>query len=232
MSTGLARYDAACRAIAEARTVDEVKDIRDQAAAMAHYARQAKNRDLEANAVEIRLRATRRLAEMIEAQKQTAAADCALVLWIVWSQLTGALEVIKACGGLEYKTCGFTWVKTKKNADSIKLDGEGLHNGLSLSGTEANTEVCLLATRGSPLRLAKDVHQVVIAPAGEQHSEKPDEVYRRIERLYPGPYLELFARRPRDGWTTWGNELRPPGEAWREMWARPFDYSKLDGDAS
>jgi N6-adenosine-specific RNA methylase IME4 len=50
---------------------------------------------------------------------------------------------------------------------------------------------------------------VVIAPVGEQHSEKPDEVYRRIERLYPGPYLELFARKPRDGWTVWGNEIAP-----------------------
>jgi hypothetical protein len=50
------------------------------------------------------------------------------------------------------------------------------------------------------------VHQVVIAPVGE-HSEKPDEVYRRIERLFPGPYLELFARKPRAHWTTWGDEI-------------------------
>ena len=39
-----------------------------------------------------------------------------------------------------------------------------------------------------------------MAPVGE-HSVKPDEVYRRIERLYNGPYLELFARKPRKGWT-------------------------------
>jgi N6-adenosine-specific RNA methylase IME4 len=56
--------------------------------------------------------------------------------------------------------------------------------------------------------MAEDVHQVVIAPVGA-HSEKPDEVYRRIERLYGGPRLELFARKPRDGWTTWGDELPP-----------------------
>ena len=103
----------------------------------------------------------------------------------------------------------FVWVKTTKNAEAIALDGKGLHWGEGLTGTRSNTEVCLLATRGNPLRLAADVHQVVIAPVGE-HSEKPDEVYRRICRLYPGPYLELFARKEREGWTTWGDELPPP----------------------
>jgi N6-adenosine-specific RNA methylase IME4 len=42
-----------------------------------------------------------------------------------------------------------------------------------------------------------------------RHSETPEEVARRIERLYPSPYLELFARKPRDGWKTWGNEITP-----------------------
>ena len=51
--------------------------------------------------------------------------------------------------------------------------------------------------------------QVIIAPVPKRHSEKPDETYRRIEHLYPGPYLELFARKPREGWTTWGDELPP-----------------------
>ena len=67
----LLRYETACQALAEARTVYEVKDIHYQAVAMADYARQAKNRELEAEAIEIRMRATRRMDQMRMAQKQT-----------------------------------------------------------------------------------------------------------------------------------------------------------------
>jgi N6-adenosine-specific RNA methylase IME4 len=41
-----------------------------------------------------------------------------------------------------------------------------------------------------------------------EHSRKPDEIHRRIERLYPdAAKLEMFARRPMDGWDVWGNEV-------------------------
>jgi N6-adenosine-specific RNA methylase IME4 len=125
-------------------------------------------------------------------------------LWGVWPELAGALEVIKAWG-FEYKTAAFVWLKTNPNAERVKLNGDGLHWGMGYH-TRANTEFCLLATKGSPLRLAQDVHQVIVAPASE-HSAKPQEVRKRIEQLLAGPYLELFARHEVADWTVWGNEI-------------------------
>ena len=72
--------------------------------------------------------------------------------------------------------------------------------------TRANTEPCLLATRGNPKRINADVRQAIIEPRRE-HSRKPPGVHARIERLVAGPYLELFARARQTGWDAWGNEI-------------------------
>jgi N6-adenosine-specific RNA methylase IME4 len=125
-----------------------------------------------------------------------AADDCALFLWVVMPQLQQGLDVIKAWG-FEYKTCAFAWIKT--------IDGERFATGMGY-WTRANAELCLLATKGNPPRLNADVHQIIFAPRME-HSRKPDEAAERIMRLVPGPYIELFARRPRAGWDVWGNEV-------------------------
>lgn len=68
----LVRYDAACRAVAEAKTVDDVREISAQADAVRAYAKQAKNRQMEIDAAEIRIRAERRLGELMSAQAGTA----------------------------------------------------------------------------------------------------------------------------------------------------------------
>lgn len=71
MSTVLVKYEAARKALAEAKRVDEVKGVYKDAKAMAAYARQAKDRTLEADAAEIRERAERRLGELMKAQAET-----------------------------------------------------------------------------------------------------------------------------------------------------------------
>lgn len=65
--------------------------------------------------------------------------------------------------------------------------------------------MCLLGIRGKPKRLSRGVRQLIVSPRRE-HSRKPDEAYDRIRQLFPGPYLEMFARGPRDGWDVWGDE--------------------------
>jgi N6-adenosine-specific RNA methylase IME4 len=129
---------------------------------------------------------------------QLAAKDCACFLWVTWPFMPIWHEVIEAWG-FNYSSLAFDWIKLKPNGKGLRRSGNGY-------GTIANAEPCLLARRGHPLRLAADVHSVIEAPVGA-HSEKPDKAYRRMERLFGGPYLELFARKPRDDWTTWGDEL-------------------------
>jgi N6-adenosine-specific RNA methylase IME4 len=126
-----------------------------------------------------------------------AADDCALFVWAVMPQLPEALRLISTWG-FEYKTCAFVWTKLTQDEDHRYATGMG-------NWTRANAEVCLIGTRGSPVRRNADVHQIVAAPRME-HSRKPDEVAARIERLVPGPYIELFARGQRDGWDVWGKQ--------------------------
>jgi N6-adenosine-specific RNA methylase IME4 len=97
-----------------------------------------------------------------------AADDCALLLWGVWPKLFDATPEVIEAWGFEYKTLGFLWVK--QTASGGLWIEESLATGLGYY-TRANSEYCLLATRGQPLRLNANVHQVIMAPVGD-HSEK------------------------------------------------------------
>ena len=141
---------------------------------------------------------------------ELAASNCALFLWITWPLLPEAMLLIGKWGFI-YKTCAFAWMKG--HAKQIDLFRDDMDASMGMGyWTRANSEVCLLATRGSPKRLNADVRQGIIEPRRE-HSRKPDCVPGRIERLVIGPYLELFARTTRPGWDCWGNQT----EKFREI---------------
>ncbi len=127
-----------------------------------------------------------------------AADDCFLAMWWVAPMPEEALKVVKAWG-FTFKTMkGFTWHKRTKNGAS--------HFGMG-NWTRANTEDCLFATRGRPLRVNAGVRQFMDEPLGE-HSEKPAESRRRLELLLGDiSRVELFARTATPGWSVWGNEV-------------------------
>ncbi len=123
--------------------------------------------------------------------------NAVLLMWVIDPLLDKAFEVIKAWG-FKYKTVAFTWAKTNKTKP-------GFFTGLGY-WTRGNPEMCLLATKGKPKRLSKSVPQLVVEQRRE-HSRKPDVMYKHIEDLLEGPYIELFARQQREGWDCWGNEV-------------------------
>lgn len=128
---------------------------------------------------------------------ELAARDCALFLWTTGPFLEASFGVARAWG-FKYSTTGFTWAKQNPS-------GEGWAYGTGY-WTRANPEYCLLFTKGSPRRLATDVPELIVSPRA-RHSEKPEEVAERIQRLVGGPYCEVFARKARVGWTVLGNEI-------------------------
>jgi len=137
-----------------------------------------------------------------------AARHAHLFMWITGPFLMRASEVMKAWG-FKYSGVGFTWIKLKRshNEGQLRLVAateSDLHVGMGYT-TRKNAEFCLLGRRGSPQRLAKDVREVIMSPRRE-HSRKPDEFFDRVERYAEGPYVELFARESRPGWSTWGNQ--------------------------
>lgn len=126
-------------------------------------------------------------------------------MWATSPRLDFAIDLLRHWG-LTYRGVAFTWVKTKK--DQVTPIGA---TGVRPSIVKPTTEFVIAAsnvTKGRPLPLADEGVAHAVLAARMEHSRKPDEIHRRIERLYPdAAKLEMFARRPMDGWDVWGNEV-------------------------
>lgn len=165
------------------------------------------------------------LAEM--PVRDLAAADSHLFLWFTNPGTFGNRfsdvdpEDIARAWGFEFRTI-LTWVKTAK------------HGGVNAGGMgwyfRGATEHVLYATRG---KAKIDSHRrepnVFLAPP-TGHSRKPDAFIEKVERTVDGPYLELFARRARPGWSAFGNQIESDeGATCRQD--RALDFGDWDGAA-
>ncbi len=121
-----------------------------------------------------------------------------LYLWVPNALLPDGLSVLKAWG-FEYKS-NLIWYKIRK-------DGGPDRRGVGFYFRNV-TEVILFGVKGKNARTlsAGRSQENMIVSQKREHSRKPDEQYALIESCSPGPFLELFARGSRPGWTCWGNQ--------------------------
>lgn len=129
-----------------------------------------------------------------------------LYLWVPNAMLPDGLAVLSAWG-FTYKS-NLVWHKVRKDGGP---DGRGV--GFYFRNT---TELILFGVKGKNARtLQPGRSQVnIIRSMKREHSRKPDEQYQLIESCSPGPFIELFARGPREGWKTWGNQSEEYAPSW------------------
>jgi N6-adenosine-specific RNA methylase IME4 len=146
-----------------------------------------------------------------------AAPTSHLYLWCPNALLPEGLAVMQAWG-FSYKS-NIVWHKVRRDGGS---DGRGV--GFYFRNV---TELLLFGVRGKNARtLAPGRRQVnLLATRKREHSRKPDEQYPLIEACSPAPYLELFARGRREGWTTWGNQA---DDGYRPTWKTYAHHSAAD----
>jgi N6-adenosine-specific RNA methylase IME4 len=147
-----------------------------------------------------------------------------LYLWVPNALLPEGLRVMSAWG-FQYKS-NLVWHKIRKDGGP---DGRGV--GFYFRNV---TELVLFGVRGKGARtLSAGRRQVnFLKTQKREHSRKPDEFYSIVEACSPGPYLEMFARGSRPGWTTWGNQADEYAPDWPTYKNRSTSvYSDLDQSA-
>jgi N6-adenosine-specific RNA methylase IME4 len=137
--------------------------------------------------------------------KNISTENSAMFMWATMPKLDFCIELLKAWG-FRYTTTAFVWVKPVQDWKEEVSKGKQLRwkNGPGFY-TGSNSEIVILGVKGSMQPNKKMLDSVIIEPVRE-HSRKPDEVKKRIELMYDGPRLEMFARTETVGWESWGNQ--------------------------
>lgn len=146
---------------------------------------------------------------------QIAASSSHLYMWVPNALLPDGLRVMQSWG-FTYKS-NIVWHKIRKDGGS---DGRGV--GFYFRNV---TELLLFGVRGKNVRTLKRGRTQVnlLATRKREHSRKPDEQYEVIEACSWGPYIELFARGARAGWTAWGNQA---DDDYRPTWDTYANHSQ------
>lgn len=163
---------------------------------------------------------------------EVAAKNCHLMLWINGPSLVrGYHSAVLRAWGFEPSSIAFVWLKNLKHnklqlaSGDYRVRKDGiivLDKNVSASDfimglgktTRQNAEFVILGRKGRPSRHSGSVHQIIVEPRRE-HSRKPEGFFAAAEQ-YAAPNarrLELFARKPRAGWTVWGDEINKFAEA-------------------
>ena len=155
-----------------------------------------------------------------------AADNAHMYLWVPNALLPEGLRVMEAWG-FRYVS-NVVWAKRRKDGGP---DGRGV--GFYFRNV---TELILFGVRGSMRTLPPARSQVnMIETRKREHSRKPDEQYELIEQCSPGPYLELFARHPKEGWAVWGDEsaseTTPRGQVHRGYAGGAIEVPRLTAHA-
>ena len=143
-----------------------------------------------------------------------------LYLWVPNALLPQGLTVM-AEWGFTYKT-NLAWYKVRK-------DGGPDRRGVGFYFRNV-TEMILFGVRGKNARTLQPgrSQENIIISRKREHSRKPDEQYDLIEACSPGPFIELFARGPRKGWFSWGEQ----SEEYAPDWATYANHSQSNGDSA
>jgi N6-adenosine-specific RNA methylase IME4 len=134
-----------------------------------------------------------------------------LYLWVPNALVAEGLAVMEAWG-FRYKT-NIVWYKIRKDGGP---DGRGI--GFYFRNV---TELLLFGVKVTLRTLEPGRTQVnLVASRKREHSRKPQQIYGIVDACSPGPYLELFAREPVQGWTQWGDEVETYPLSLREVTQR------------
>lgn len=149
----------------------------------------------------------------IAALRPASAPKAHLWLWVLNQHVDWGYEVARAWGFEPQQM--ITWAKP----------------GYGTGQFQCNSESVLLCRKGGPAgnSFGRSAGTWFNWPRG-RHSQKPDAFFDLVERVSPGPYLEMFARSPREGWESWGNEVAPSPHV--EIPLRSLKWDRQYGEAA